>query len=88
MLVLTRRLGEAITIGDQIKVVIVEVKGGKVKLGIEAPLGVPVHREEILSRIMSENKDAADLHPERLEDILTREIAQSGPPEQRKGEKQ
>lgn len=88
MLVLTRKLGEGIVIGDKIRVVIVEVKGKQVKLGIEAPPGVPVHREEVLARIMSENKNAADLHPERLEDILTRGSAQSKPPEQREGEKQ
>ncbi len=86
MLVLTRKLGEAITLGDQIRVVVIEVKGGKVKLGIEAPPGVPVHREEVLSRIMRENKDAADLHPEKLEDILGREIVKDIRPEHGKGE--
>lgn len=87
MLVLTRKLGEGIVIGDQIKVVILEVNGGKVKLGIKAPPGVPIHREEVLSRITSENKNAADLHPERLEDILARGMVQNRPPEQREGEK-
>ena len=70
MLILTRKLGEGIVIGDKIRVVIVEVKGGQVKLGIEAPLSVPVHREEVLAKIMAENRSAADFRPDQLQDIL------------------
>ncbi|HFQ80791.1 MAG TPA: carbon storage regulator [Desulfobacterales bacterium] len=59
MLILTRKIGESIAIGDQIKVKVLEIKGGQAKLGIEAPAAVAVHREEIFNRIMEENKKAA-----------------------------
>ena len=59
MLILTRKIGEAIAIGDEIKVKLLEIKGGQVKLGIEAPNRIPVHREEVFERIMAENKKAA-----------------------------
>lgn len=51
MLVLTRKLGEAITIGDNIKIVIVDLDGTQVKLGIEAPRDVEVYREELFEKI-------------------------------------
>lgn len=82
MLVLTRKLGEKIVIGNDIIVVVTEIRGSYVKLGVEAPKTIGIYREEVLARIISENKNAAGLHPERLEDILTRGIAQkSRPPE-------
>ncbi|MCL5035361.1 MAG: carbon storage regulator CsrA [Bacteroidetes bacterium] len=59
MLVLTRKLGEVIKIGDKIKVVVVSVEGGSVKLGVEAPEDIPVHREEIYEKIAAENKAAS-----------------------------
>ena len=59
MLVLTRKSGEAIRIGDDIKVVVVEVKENHVKLGIEAPHNLSVHREEIYVKIQEENIRAA-----------------------------
>jgi carbon storage regulator len=58
MLLLTRKLGENIRIGDDVKITIVEVKGNHVKLGIEAPPSVKVHREEIYERIQQENRRA------------------------------
>src|SRR5690242_9054838 len=54
MLVLTRKLGEIIRIGDSIKISIVELRGGQVKLGIDAPSDIKVHREEIYARIQEE----------------------------------
>jgi carbon storage regulator len=59
MLVLTRRVGEGITIGTNIRVVVVEMKGGQVRLGIEAPTNVPIHRDEIYAKVREENKKAA-----------------------------
>lgn len=59
MLVLTRRIGEGITIGPDIRVVVVDIKGGQVRLGIEAPAAVQVHRDEIYARIVDENRQAA-----------------------------
>jgi len=58
MLLLTRKLGENIRIGDDVKITIVEVKGNHVKLGIDAPPSVKVHREEIYERIQQENRRA------------------------------
>lgn len=59
MLVLTRKLGENIRIGDSVKITVLEVRSGQVKLGIEAPPEVKVHREEIYARIQEENRRAA-----------------------------
>ena len=51
MLVLTRRLGESITIGDNVKIIIVEIDGNQVKLGIEAPREIEIYREELFEKI-------------------------------------
>jgi carbon storage regulator len=59
MLVLTRRRGESVTIGPDIRVVVLGVKSGQVRLGIEAPHSVAVHREEVYARIQEENRLAA-----------------------------
>jgi len=59
MLVLTRKRDESIMIGDEIKITVVDVRGDQVKLGIEAPRHVPVHREEIYREIQEENRRAA-----------------------------
>ncbi|MDY7031208.1 MAG: carbon storage regulator CsrA [Thermodesulfobacteriota bacterium] len=59
MLVLTRKLGETVTIGSNIKVTVVDVKGKQVRLGIEAPAETVIHREEIYKRIQEENRLAA-----------------------------
>ncbi len=66
MLILSRKVGEAIIIADNIKIRVLENKGGLVKLGIEAPDKVIVHREEIYQRIVEENKRAAMDSPEDL----------------------
>ncbi len=59
MLILTRKTGEGIAIGDHIKIKLLEIRGGQVKIGIEAPNQIPVHREEVFERILEENKKAA-----------------------------
>lgn len=59
MLVLARKVGEALAIGDVITVRVLEIKNGQVKIGVEAPEEVPVHREEILERIREANRQAA-----------------------------
>jgi len=61
MLILTRRIGESITIGDHIKIYVVDVKGKQVRLGIEAPLETHVHRQEVYQKILEENKSAAQI---------------------------
>ena len=60
MLILTRKPGESIYIGDGIKVVIVEIKGNQIRVGIEAPSDVRIYREEIYLQILEENKKAAE----------------------------
>lgn len=56
MLVLTRNKGQAIKIGDDITIMVFECDGHKVKLGIEAPKDISVHREEVFDRIKAEGK--------------------------------
>jgi carbon storage regulator len=51
MLVLTRRLGEAITVGDDVKIIVVDIDGNQVKLGIEAPRQIEIYREELYEKI-------------------------------------
>jgi carbon storage regulator len=56
MLILTRRISESIIVGDDVKITVLGVKGNQVRLGIDAPKHLPVHREEIYERIQSEKK--------------------------------
>ena len=79
MLVLTRKSGEGIVIGDQIRVVVIEIQGNQVRLGIQAPAGIPIYREEVLAKIMLENKKAADVDPNQLKDIITKRSSSSEP---------
>jgi carbon storage regulator len=67
MLVLTRRRGEGVTIGPDIRIVVLHTKGGQVKLGIEAPPAVAVHRDEVYARIQEENRMAAETRVVPLE---------------------
>lgn len=59
MLVLARKLGEGITIGDHIEVTVITVRGQQVKLGIQAPEGISIYRNEIYRKILDENRKAA-----------------------------
>ena len=54
MLILTRRVGESLMIGDEVKVTVLGVKGNQVRIGVNAPKDVSVHREEIYERIQAE----------------------------------
>ncbi len=71
MLVLARRLNESIMIGDDIEIVVIDIKGDQVKLGIRAPKRVAVHRKEIYEEIKSENIAAGDsrVRPEELKEL-------------------
>ena len=61
MLILTRKIGECITIGDHIRVYVVGIRGKQVRLGIEAPADAIVHREEIYQKIVEENRLASQV---------------------------
>ena len=57
MLILTRRVGETVRIGDDVSITVLGVKGNQVRIGIDAPREVAVHREEIYQRILEEEED-------------------------------
>lgn len=59
MLILNRRIGEILKIGDDIEVVVLDVEGNQVRIGVKAPLTVEVHREGVYQRIVSERRRAA-----------------------------
>jgi len=59
MLALTRKVGESIIIGDNIELTVIAVTGDQIKLGIDAPRSVSIHRKEIYEQILKENKAAA-----------------------------
>lgn len=60
MLVLTRKVGEGIAIGDDVKIVVMQIKGKQVRLGIKASPTTAVHREEIYQKIQDENRAASE----------------------------
>ena len=62
MLILTRRVGETLSIGDNIEVTVLGVRGGQVRIGVKAPRDVAVHREEIINR--SEKTSTEPIRPE------------------------
>jgi carbon storage regulator len=64
MLVLSRQRDESIIIGDNIVVTVVDVRGDKVRLGIDAPREVSVHRREVYEAIQRENQQAAQIRPD------------------------
>ncbi len=61
MLILTRRIGESVYIGDDIRLTILGVRGTQVRIGINAPKDVPVHREEIYHRIKNESESGSNV---------------------------
>ena len=62
MLLLTRRVGETLMIGDDIQVAVLSMKGNQVRIGVEAPAATSVHREEIYNRINSAGKSHRSCH--------------------------
>ncbi|MDR9469476.1 carbon storage regulator CsrA [Marinospirillum sp.] len=60
MLILTRRIGEVLRIGDDVAITVLGIKGNQVRIGIDAPKDVSVHREEIYQRIKSETDEGSE----------------------------
>lgn len=69
MLILTRKVGESIAIGDDIQIHVVDIRGGQVKLGILAPKDVEIYREEIYLKIQEENRLAAQVSTDVLSSV-------------------
>jgi carbon storage regulator len=69
MLVLTRKLGESIAIDDHIKIMVVQIKGKQVRLGIQAPKETKIHRQEVYETIQTSNKEAAAASPKSVSQI-------------------
>jgi len=75
MLILTRKLGESIAIGDDIKITFLEIKGKQIKMGIDAPSSIAVHRGELYQLIQEQNLRAAEFGSkdrDKLSDIWDR----------------
>ena len=66
MLVITRKSGERICLGDEITITVMEISGSSVRIGIEAPSEVPIYRHEIWAAIKEENRAAAQAKLDRL----------------------
>lgn len=79
MLVLSRHRDESIIIGDGIIVTIVEIRGDKVRIGVEAPADVPVHRQEVYEAIQRENRRASLVKPAESKPLISK--APKGPNE-------
>lgn len=69
MLVLTRKVDESITIGNHITVTVLGIRGGQVRIGINAPRETPVNRTELIETIARENLEAASQAPRNLDDL-------------------
>ncbi len=71
MLVLTRKLGEGIAIDDHIKIVVVQIKGKQVRLGIKAPQETKIHREEIYKAIQEQNAQASQTDMQAVSELAS-----------------
>jgi len=70
MLILTRKLGESIAIGDDIKIEVLDIKGRQVRIGVQAPRQTKVYRGELYQVIMEQNQESTHSHSRQIEDIL------------------
>lgn len=83
MLVLTRKVGDVIAIGDNIKIIVMSVKGRQVRIGIEADKSTVVHREEIYQKIKQENVRASQSqseHADQARELFKTETQTTRPP--------
>lgn len=81
MLVVSRKPGERLLIGESVEVVVLAVRGDQVSLGVSAPRAVPIHRQELLERIQRENQRAAALGADQLQHMgacLRAQLASQG----------
>ena len=85
MLVLSRQRDETIMIGDDIEVTVVDIRGDKVRLGINAPREISVHRKEVYDAIRRENRAAAQVKPEDVSGVAGK--TQQSPPPAKPNEK-
>jgi len=69
VLILTRKLGETLRIGDEIKIIVLDSKNGQVKLGIDAPSEIAVYRQEIYEKIQEENKSATGISARAVREV-------------------
>lgn len=72
MLVLSRKPGESIVIGNDIVVTVVDFRGEQVRLGVDAPRSVPVYREELYAEVSRQNRAAAEIDPSALDALPER----------------
>jgi carbon storage regulator len=70
MLVLSRQRDESIIVGDNVQITIVDIRGDKVRLGIQAPPHIPVHRKEVFDAIQRENRKAAGVTSQDLTAVV------------------
>lgn len=82
MLVLSRQRDQVIMIGDDIEVVVVDIRGDKVRLGITAPKEISVHRKEVYDQIKAENRSASNMKPRDLPPSSP-VTAEGAPPEEK-----
>ncbi len=78
MLVLTRKIGETITIDDNIKITVVQIKGKQVRVGIDAPKETKIYREEVYTAIQEENRAALNSMSGDLEKLRTPKVKKTG----------
>jgi carbon storage regulator len=76
MLVLSRQKDQTIMIGDNIEITVVDIRGDKVRLGINAPAKIPVHRKEVYEAIQRENREAANITLEDITNLSQDSISQ------------
>ncbi|HBP90555.1 MAG TPA: carbon storage regulator CsrA [Nitrospirales bacterium] len=82
MLILTRKIDEAIRVGEDIRIVLVQIKGGQVRLGIECPPHVRVLREELYEAVRQENLNAVSSDPKHLASLPRQKRPESKPTKQ------
>ena len=83
MLVLSRQRDQTIMIGDDIEITVVDIRGDKVRIGINAPAEIPVHRKEVYDAIKRENRAAASVEPEDIAKVAGASKEKAGVPGKR-----